>query len=136
MYWRRRGILSARSEWVTGIWPWELGIAYTPGHIELAYGGNYSFRRWLVDEAGKDQLGNFVGPFELPSLAFSPSGHPGISYYDSANSTIKYAAGTIVRMPLDAFFDFLDFLMQGVRQATRRVRSSLNVNLQLRRPDV
>lgn len=106
--------------------PWELGIAYTPGHIVLAYGGNYSFRHWLVDEAGKDQLGNFVGPFELPSLAFSPSGHPGISYYDSANSTIKYAAGTIVRMPLDAFFDFLDFLMQGVRQATRRVRSSLS----------
>jgi hypothetical protein len=64
--------------------------------------------------------------FELPSLAFSPSGHPGISYYDSANSTIKYAAGTIVRMPLDAVVDFLDFLMQGVRQATRRVRSSLS----------
>jgi len=105
--------------------PWELGIAYTTGHIVLAYGRSYMLRHRLVDEAGKDQLGNFVGPFELPSLAFSPSGHPGISYYDTANSTIKYAAGTIVRVPLDALVDVLDSLMQGLFQATRRVRFSL-----------
>jgi hypothetical protein len=105
--------------------PTERGIAFTNGHIVLVYGyDTWGPTYFLVEEAGKDQLGNFVGPFELPSLAFSPSGHPGISYYDSANSTIKYAAGTIVRLPLDAFFDFLDFLMQGIRQATRRVRSS------------
>ena len=107
--------------------PWELGIAYTPGHIVLAYGHEQlPLRHWLVEEAGKDQFGNFIGPFELPSLAFSPSGHPAISYYDSANSTIKYAAGTIVRMPLDALFDILGSLMLRLRQATSHVWSSLS----------
>jgi hypothetical protein len=100
---------------------------YTTGHIVLAYGHEVRVRRhWPVEEAGKDQFGNFIGPFELPSLAFSPSGHPGVSYYDSANSTIKYAAGTIVRMPLDALVDVLDSLTLRLRQATRRVRPSLS----------
>jgi hypothetical protein len=91
--------------------PWDRGIAYTNAHIVLAY-GHYSapLGYSLVEKAGKNQLGQFIGPFELPALAFSPSGQPAITYYDSANSTIKYAAGTIVRMPLDALDDLFEFL--------------------------
>jgi hypothetical protein len=113
--------------------PTERGIAFTNGHMILAYGyDTWAPGYYRVEEAGKDQLGNFVGPFELPSLAFSPTGQPGISYYDSANSTIKYAAGTIVRLPFDTVFDILESLLLRLRLA--RSRSSPGADSQVRKP--
>jgi hypothetical protein len=47
----------------------------------------------LVEKAGKTN-GQIVGDFGSPSLAFSPSGQPAISYYDRGNFSIKYAVGS------------------------------------------
>jgi hypothetical protein len=89
--------------------PWERAFSYTDGHVRCAVGHAYAlWGVFTVERAGKDQAGNLIGPFELTSVAFSPSGqHLGVSYYDSANSTIKYAVGTIVRIPIDTVIDFI-----------------------------
>jgi len=98
------------------------GVSYTDGHVKYAHGQGWSLKpNFLVEEAGKNQAEELIGPFEWTSLAFSPSGQPAISYYDSANYTIKYAVGTIVRTPLDDLISFLGGLMLRMSSAMRRV---------------
>jgi hypothetical protein len=102
--------------------PWERAVSYSDGHVRCAVG--HAYGGWSVftaEKAGKDQAGNMIGPFMLTSVAFGPSGQVGISYYDSANSTIRYAGGTIVRMALDHLSDWLSTTMS--RRMPRRPRA-------------
>src|SRR5262249_12404022 len=97
------------------------GIAFTMGGGELRYfhlwGGDFQ-----VERPGKTPTGEWIGPFAMPSLAFSPSGQPAISYYDISNSTIKYAAGTLIRTRLDFWPPFVNDLLFRMRSA-RAIRN-------------
>jgi hypothetical protein len=62
--------------------------------IKYAVFTDRSWTHFTVEQAGKNQFGEFVGPFTMTSLAFSPSGQPAISYYDRADGSIKYAIGS------------------------------------------
>ena len=59
----------------------------------VLHGG--AWQRFVVERAGKDNQGNFVGPFSLTSLGISPTGTPAIAYYDRATGAIRCAIGTL-----------------------------------------
>ena len=60
-----------------------------------------NWTHFLVDQSGKNQAGQQVGPYALPTLVFSPTGQPAISYYDRTSGAINYAIGTVSQMLRD-----------------------------------
>lgn len=95
-------------------------MSYTDGHVKYGHGYGLALTmNFLVEEAGKNQAGELVGPFEWTSLAFSPTGHPAIAYYDTSNHTIKYAVGTVFITPRDHLSSLLSNLLFRVRSALR-----------------
>jgi hypothetical protein len=106
--------------------PFNRGIAYTKGGGELNYAlgpDNGWLTHFTVEQPGKTQTGELIGPFALPWHAFSPSGQPAISYFDTANYTIKYAIGTIFRTPLDDVSEFVGTLLFRMGSVVRLVKN-------------
>src|SRR3954470_6979650 len=96
--WNPEVIAPGDSSWLAFTPAGEPAISYRDRVEEAIKYAVFRDRNWyhfLVQQTGKDQDGNWAGPFTLTSLAFSPTGQPAISYYDRANGTIRYAIGTL-----------------------------------------